>query len=425
MRAPPAAEGVAPAGGAAEAEAERAGSTVARGGRAAVSARPGGRVQAKRMADATAAERGSLFLASTRVNEGAAYDPYFEKLKSGGWGTRIDLPAGVKLELTGIDVAFAVPIGSVAMHLHNGTYTSQATGQTRAPFEPGATTTLHLPLKKHGLVDGDYRFSWVGTASSGTIYVELVSGGGPAVQDAPTVALPAGTAALKEGEAVPSGSKLTAGAATFTLSSSWGASQVAHLKRALELIPAGALAAVDGMKFSVSSGTAPAGEDGHYEQAKHEVVVFTTAWAANEVRYGGNPWAVQVIVHEIGHAVDAAPLRKAGDAHTAGTLTDKQLAAVRGESDGRWVQDKKKNFSGENPLAGTDGDFRKAAKDDGVKLPTKKATFLAGGPSDYANKGWEDMYAESFSMYVTEPSLLELIRPKIHAYFLKKYPRKP
>ena len=82
------------------------------------------------------------------------------------------------------------------------------------------------------------------------------------------------------------------------------------------------------------------------------------------------------------------------------------------------------DFEQENPLGGKDGDFRAAATKDGIKLPTG-GTSLTGGPTEYSNSNWEDIYAESFAIYVTDPELLKLTRPNLHAYFVKKYPRKP
>jgi hypothetical protein len=47
------------------------------------------------------------------------------------------------------------------------------------------------------------------------------------------------------------------------------------------------------------------------------------------------------------------------------------------------------------------------------------------GISDYGNTNWTELYAESFALYTTDPSTLQLLRPNIYAYFVAKLPRQP
>src|SRR5690606_29865862 len=173
---------------------------------------------------------------------------------------------------------------------------------------------------------------------------------------------------------------------TFSLASEWSAGQFAHLKRALTLIPESALKVVDGMGFEIGSSGQRAGEDGHYDEDTHRVVMFPSAWSANAARYGGYVWAVYAIAHEIGHAVDRAKIREAWNTYQGsqgGAAAEKKLTEARSESGLRYVKSGK-DFNQEVPLKGTDGGFRTAATKDGVKVP-KGSTTLTGGPSEYSN----------------------------------------
>ena len=44
-------------------------------------------------------------------------------------------------------------------------------------------------------------------------------------------------------------------------------------------------------------------------------------------------------------------------------------------------------------------------------------------PTDYAGTNWEEAFAESYALYATEPDTLRRLRPAVHAYFVKRYPR--
>ena len=50
-----------------------------------------------------------------------------------------------------------------------------------------------------------------------------------------------------------------------------------------------------------------------------------------------------------------------------------------------------------------------------------KAT-LKGAPIDYGNTDWGELFADSFSLYATDPHLLQAIRPHIYVYFAGKFP---
>ncbi len=285
--------------------------------------RPG--LQPKTLAGAKEADRKKVSTPSSAVAlTDAKVDSYFEKVGD-KWGSSKTKPSGVSIELSGINKDFLTPMTSLAMELEDMTYASPVTGQQKTIFGPNLTVTVHLKLAKHGLADGNYRFAWVGNRKSGIIYIES-SSGGPAPENTPTT----------------SGSDLKVGGLTFTTLGSWKKEQLSALKEALSLTPLSALSKVDGLKFQIKSGSSSDGEDGHYEDDKHKIVIYTSAFKDSAARYGSSKWATQAIVHEIGHAVDLAPLREAWNkTPTSGTKKEmaaaaKELKKATSESGTKW-----------------------------------------------------------------------------------------
>jgi hypothetical protein len=112
------------------------------------------------------------------------------------------------------------------------------------------------------------------------------------------------------------------------------------------------------------------------------------------------------LVHEMGHGADFAPTKQANPA--------KQLSGGDADPDDYGA------------------DFRKAGKKDGIAPDTpnppklnkigEKLT-LKGAETAYGNTNWKELFAESFRIYVTDPNLLEALRPNIYHYFLDHFPR--
>lgn len=374
-------------------------------------------VRRKTLADAPAKQRSALSIPSSPVNiPPEKLKEYFEKV-NGKWGAYKSAPSGVTVELSGIDPANLVPMTSIAMHLRDDmSYPSMITGETKAIFGPGMTVNVFLALAVHGLADGVFRFSWVGDAKTGTIYIESFAAG-PKDENAPT----------------ESNGSISVGSLKFEHTGGWSTTQLAALTKALALIPEKGLAVVDGMKFKLDTGTSPDGEDGHYDDEKHTVVIFSSAFRTDDVRRSGDSsWPVHAIAHEIGHAIDRAPLVKAWKAYQGGggEAKLKQAAAASGA---KW-KDVKGTWEVDERITAKDGEFRTAAVKDGVGVTTSKVTdangattdvtHLKGGATEYANTDWSELYADCFALYTTDPATLKLIRPNIHAYFLAKFPRK-
>jgi hypothetical protein len=92
------------------------------------------------------------------------------------------------------------------------------------------------------------------------------------------------------------------------------------------------------------------------------------------------------------------------------------LAAQTAATD---AADKPKTESGHTLTAGvllTDPKARTAfrtamAKDGGIR------------PSAYSDTTWEEAFAESYALYTTDEATLRRLRPAVHAFLLKRFPR--
>jgi hypothetical protein len=126
-----------------------------------------------------------------------------------------------------------------------------------------------------------------------------------------------------------------------------------------------------------------------------------------------------MIAHEIGHALDLIPMygpvagkKEAPDSDyqgTSGSGTHWKLG-----SGNTWAPDERPTFK--------NNDFRKAAIADGLDVSSKGK--LNQGITEYGETDWQELFAESWSLYTTDPGALAILRPKTSAYFAKAYPRK-
>jgi len=182
--------------------------------------------------------------------------------------------------------------------------------------------------------------------------------------------------------------------------------------------------------------------------------MFDSAFPTAQTRFTA-PGGVAVssgsraIVHEIGHAIDLAALRKAGaekdkadkavadlpkrfpdpdnaegyryDNPEQKAEIDKiikaqkdaeaELLKARSVSGTKAVKKPDGTFTEEIGTAAKGNDFREAATKDGGKAVTR-----------YGEQDWQEAYAEAYSLYITSPDTLKSLRPNVHAYFQKALP---
>lgn len=240
--------------------------------------------------------------------------------------------------------------------------------------------------------------------------------------------------------------------------------------RAVEIIPDALLSVVDGATFKrepASSADAKAG--GHYEAEPHTVVIFDIGMKTGQSRFDDAPAGqapvdgrVRRIVHEIGHAIDEASMRKGfADRRSARAVLekdwgsyvtfDKKTGDMSFDKAGMPLADVKKfdaalkkfrdadtalttarsetghGIVGATPALRTA--FKKALDADGSRPLTpyaedkqkawkgeKDPALKTGREADYI----QEAYAEAFSLFITEPETLRALRPNTFKFFQDK-----
>lgn len=151
----------------------------------------------------------------------------------------------------------------------------------------------------------------------------------------------------------------------------WLDDQWGNVLQALEAIPEATLAAVPGIDWVRGHGKlGPTHEAGHfgYEPNKktRTLTIFDDAFTSDD-------GLVALVAHEIGHALSyKPPSEKGGSASVASTSA-----------------------------------FKDAAAADGMPITSYGATNL------------EEQYAESYSMFISEPETMKVLRPKLFDFFTK------
>jgi len=211
------------------------------------------------------------------------------------------------------------------------------------------------------------------------------------------------------------------------------------------------------------AGQVEAGERTSSSINDESITLFDKAFETSPSRYGTSTVLISVLAHEVGHQVDLHPLDVALDTYNKGTAQaraelDKVLAqpepAAKGKkpkknekskADLAWEKygadktalkealDKSRSLAGvgwqddgrtrtmtDAPAAGN-SDFMKAAALDGLVLTAEKVT--SGSITEYGKKDVTEQFAELFSVYMTDPKLLETIRPNVYAYFAARFPK--
>ncbi len=152
----------------------------------------------------------------------------------------------------------------------------------------------------------------------------------------------------------------------------WLNDQWAQVLQALERIPDAALKAVPGIRWRRGRGDkGPTGEGGHFDwdsKGKRVLTLYDGAFK------GSDEGLVALIAHELGHALSA-----------------------KSPTEGK----------GPGTVAGSDA-WKKAVAADGGKPIT-----------DYGAKDAEENYADAYSMFVSEPETMRVLRPKLYEFFTK------
>jgi len=285
-----------------------------------------------------------------------------------------------------------------------------------------STINVDLNLTAFGGANSTYRFTFFSHtergATSQVMLIELVG---------PAVAAPAARTATA--------GPFTVSGTDFTLGSGWSDEQYGMLRQAISMLPAAALAEAAGLTFHRrAAGTGP--EAGHYDQIRDTVVLFANAFPSDvSARLGQQQIGVRNILHEIGHALDLRPLNRAWSTFNRAGQSAPAARALLGARSLSGTRYQAPTTSGGNydPVPAFNdqtGDFRQAVRSDGVRrdtsgrrTPEGTTAQLSGGVSTYSNTDYEEMFAESYALYIADPNTLRLLRPNTYNYFARRYPR--
>ena len=94
------------------------------------------------------------------------------------------------------------------------------------------------------------------------------------------------------------------------------------------------------------------------------------------------------------------------------TAAERALTQARAGSGERWEMVEGQHEMVEGGTAAGSSAFRRAAGQDGSVRVT-----------EYSDREWQEYYAEAFSLYITDPAVLQQLRPRVYAYFVAHNPR--
>jgi len=266
------------------------------------------------------------------------------------------------------------------------------------------TVTLVLDLELYGGDYGAYRFTYIQHVVKGVSIKEVL------IEHLGSVGLeelPPSQMELAQKKFENNG---------FKQGSGFSDQEFAKLLEAIMPIPDSVLFPVKGITFqrrskyiepATAPGSIPNPEEhvtlASYNVSDHMITIYDAAFDPSMIQFGtpGSGMSTSLsstILHEIGHAVDLAPLRTGSSlAHTA--------SGSRLELDS--VTDTLKFI--ENPTD-ISNEFQQAASKDGLRL------------TDYSKKSWAEYFAEAFALYIEDPGTLYRLRPSVFEYFSIKYP---
>lgn len=229
--------------------------------------------------------------------------------------------------------------------------------------------------------------------------------------------------------------------------------QFTVLLGALERVPDHLLAPLKGLTFKRAA-TDPGGAAGNYDLPTHAITIFdkafvTSATRIGDVEHGLVTLAQQNIIHELGHALDYQPLRqlyvREQEARSRLLTTFKPYQTRSGQyrfpasKQALWNRLSAQHAAALKALRGgelisgaslselTAAQPGQAPAQDAGSNEFRKAALRDGNLrlTDYSEKGWNEYFAEAFSIYIADPEALRRLRPNLFAWFDKTYPLRP
>lgn len=276
----------------------------------------------------------------------------------------------------------------------------------------GSTTTLVLDLTPYRGPNARFRFTHLNHTERGTTSaVLLIENVGAAPAAIAAVTVPTGT--------------FTVRSQSFTAGPGWNPSQFGRLQAAIAQLPDTVLAEAAGTTFALR-GQGTANEAGRYDATSDTIEMHLNAFPVSATTFGSDDSGMRNIIHEVGHLLDLRRLERAWRTFNSGGQTSAgrtTFLAERSLSGTRYRQSSSGDYEQiDVRTTATGNDFRQAATRDGIRPGRTGTDPLTGGPTAYSNTDWQELFAESFASYVTDPALFQLLRPNLFAYFSRRFP---
>ena len=287
------------------------------------------------------------------------------------------------------------------------------------------TISIELDLTPYGGAKGVYRFTRVTSAGKEQVLVDQI--GAPATAPAAAVMKSAkfDTHTMSISGTPPSGFE-------------------GMVRQVVELIPDHLLKTIAGLKFE-HGGAAPATskEAGHYSQADHKVTIYDSGTTVGATRYGdpgaasySNPYFV--LAHEIAHALDYAPVKRAVAAETLatqalnawlkknGTLKDDGTYSFpahlqkdfdkleKAAKDAAAAAEKSHGLSGADSKGEDDAKWTNAFTTAVGKNAEEITAYPHTRAADHAER--LENFAELYAVFLLAPNTLKSLRPAIHSF---------
>lgn len=393
------------------------------------------------------ADRKKIQVVTAKVNVGGLADKFATKAPM----TTLPLPSGVTTVLDpSVDSALKHGIDNVAAAL------STTIEVTPAPLPRNSTVTVELNLPAT-ILQGLYRFTFYAPtvppgaktpAPTPRIIVEALGKAGPPAGTKAPPAPATGTPATPD----PVAEKIT----RHSIVQGYTGLELDALRAAIAQAPDSHLAVVTGIRFrrDTADKTDPQ-VAGHYDPKTHSITMYDRAFSASQVRSKGtgataSSEATRAILHEIGHAIDLAPLRNADvaktKADTAVALLPKQYPNPKDPKGYQWTNDAEKKaikaildaqtaaeaglltaraMSGTRTVKQPSGDFKDVIGTDvkGTKFREAAAKDGTKAATAYGDTDFQEAFAEAYSLYITSPDTLRALRPNVYDYFVKGLPK--
>ena len=265
-----------------------------------------------------------------------------------------------------------------------------------------STITLNMDLSTFGGQTGIFRCTYINTNTS------TAASATPVYQF--HIEFVAGTHTAAAQSARPT--TIAIGSNSFIASGTWPDARYDELVEVLGRLPSSVQTKMNGLRIryqpQLVQTPAQLGEDGEatigtgIASSARQIIIWNSVARPTITNYNGFSRTSYVVAHEIGHWLDFMPIADAFEAaNTAGSTP-----AATDSLSGYYHMD-------------TRGDFAESAN---RPTPFQRLNVANAASTGYGATDLKESFAEYFALYVTEPTLLQELRPTIYRFFSRRFP---